>query len=108
MSQRSEQIAEVIQHELNNFLIKEAEPPKDSLITITGVEVSKDLEHAVIDISVLPINKTGTAMDFLKKNLFEAKKYLRKHSVLRRLPKIHLKVDDSALKNREIERALDD
>ena len=70
MSQRSEQIAEVIHHELNNFLIKEAEPPKDTLITITGVEVTKDLEHAFINISILPINKTGTALDFFKRTIF--------------------------------------
>ena len=107
MSHRSEQLAEVIQRELNNFLIKEAEPPRNILITLTKTEVTNDLEHAFVDISVLPIGQTGTALEFLKKNLFWAKKYLRQHSLLRKLPEIHLKVDDSALKRRKIERELD-
>ena len=107
MSYRTEQIAEVIQHQLNNFLIKEAEPPRDMLITITGVEVTKDLSHAFIEVSVLPVNKTGTALVFLKKNLSVAGRYISQYSTLRRVPKLMLKVDDSALKHRRVERALE-
>ena len=107
MSKRAEQIAEVIQRELNNYLIKEAEPPRNLLITLTKVEVTNDLEHAFVDISILPINQTGTALNFLKKNLFAAKNFLRRHSVLRKLPEIHLRIDDFALKSRKIERELE-
>jgi ribosome-binding factor A len=108
MSYRTEQIAEVIQRQLNNFLIKEAEPPRELLITITGAEVVKDLSHAFIEVSVLPVDKTGTALEFLKKNLAAAGRYISKYSTLRRVPKLMLKVDDSALKHRRVERALED
>src|SRR3989339_616220 len=107
MSHRTEQISELIQRQLNDFLIKEAEPPRDILITITGVEVVKDLSHAFVEVSVLPIDKTGTAMDFLKRNLGAAGRYISRYSILRRVPKLMLKVDDSALKHRRVERALE-
>ena len=108
MSKRSEQISEVIKHELNNYLIKESEPPKDTLLTITKVEVTEDLERAFISLSVLPINKTGTVLKFIKKELREASRYLKKHMALRRVPKLEIVVDDSALKLRSIDRALDE
>ena len=108
MSQRAEQIAEVLKHQLNNYLIKEAEPPRDSLITITNVTVTKDLEHAFISLSILPINKTGTATEFFKKHLFFAKKFIQKNSLLRKLPQLHLQIDDAALKYRKVERELED
>ena len=108
MSKRSEQISEVIKHELNNFLIKEAEPPKGTLITIIKVEVTDNLERAFVSLSILPINKTGTVLKFIKKELREATRYLKKHMALRRVPKLEVVVDDSALKLRSVDRALDE
>lgn len=107
MSKRSEQISEVLKHELNNYLIKEAEPPKDTLITITKVEVTQDLERAFISLSVLPIDKTGTVLKFMKREMREASRYLKKHMALRRVPRLEIVVDDSALKLRSVDRALE-
>jgi len=107
MSQRSEQLSEVIKHELNNFLIREVESPKDTLITITKVELTPDLERAIVHISVLPIDKAGTALKFVKKNLGEAARYLNKHSVMRKVPKLSVSLDDYELKHRRIDRLME-
>jgi len=108
MSVRAEQIGEVIKRELNNFIIKELEPPKDSMITITGVELTNDLEKAFIRISVLPVSKAGSAMEYFKKQLGGAAKYLQHNMVMRRVPKMEILIDDYALKHRRIEKALED
>ncbi|MBT3690248.1 ribosome-binding factor A, partial [bacterium] len=53
MEQRARQIAEVIQHELNNFFVREVEFPKDSLATLIKVDVTPDLKHAILYVSIL-------------------------------------------------------
>jgi len=108
MSQRAEQLAEILIREFNTFLIKDAEPPRDIFITLTGVTMTDDLENALIQVSVLPVNKSGTALEFLKKVTPAALRYLGKHMVLRILPRLRYQVDDFALKHRNVERALEE
>lgn len=108
MSRRSEQISEEIHRYLNDFLVKEAEAPRDLLITITEVKVTEDLETAFVSLSVLPVTKAGTAVRFFKAILPEAARYLSRHLRLRRVPKINVKIDEFALKHRRVERALED
>jgi len=107
MSKRVEQISEVILHELNQFIIRELEPPQDVLITITKIKTSDDLHHALIFVSILPVNKTGTAIVFLNKHLSRMRHYLNQKIRLYRLPDLKLVVDDSALKTRSIEREIE-
>ncbi|MFA6304160.1 MAG: ribosome-binding factor A [Patescibacteria group bacterium] len=108
MSQRAEQLAEIIRRELDIFLIKEAEVPRDMFITITEVVVTDDLENSFIKASVLPVDKSGTALAFLKRNAGAAARYLSKQMVMRKVPKLDFKLDDFALKHRSVERALNE
>lgn len=107
MSHRAEQVGEVIKQGLNNFLIKEAEPPRNSLITITEVTVTPDLEQAFIKLSILPINRTGAVLKFIKRELSAISYYLSRHLRLRKIPKLEFKVDDYALKQRKVDRELE-
>lgn len=107
MSKRSEQISEVIRRELNEFIIRELEPPKDLLITITKIETSEDLKHAKISTSILPITKTGTAIRFLSNNLGRMRHLLTQKLTLFHIPQLKIVIDESALKARKIERELE-
>ncbi len=107
MPHRPEQISEVIKQELNNFLIKEAEPPINTLITITEAAVTPDLEQAWVKVSILPINQTGLVLRFLTRQLSGMNRYLQRHVRLRKIPKIEFKVDDYALKHRKVEREIE-
>ncbi|MDP2736746.1 MAG: ribosome-binding factor A [bacterium] len=108
MSQRAEQLAEIIHRELDIFLIKEAEVPRDLFITITGVTITDDLENAFIKVSILPIDKSGTAYSFLKRQAGQAARYLSRKMIMRKVPKLHFAIDDFALKHRNVERALEE
>ena len=108
MSRRSEQLSGEIQHYLNDFLVKEAEVPRDLLITITEVKVTEDLEMAFVSLSVLPVDKSGTAVRFFEAVMPEAARYLSRYLKIRRVPKIKVKIDEYALKHRRVERALED
>ena len=107
MSKRAEQVSEVIKHKLNEYIIRELEPPKDTLITITQIETSEDLKYTLIYVSILPINKTGTALKFLNNNLGRMKHHLDNKLRLHHMPKLKIVVDDSALKSRKIEREIE-
>jgi len=107
MSKRAEQVSEVIKHELNEYIIRELESPKDTLITITQIETSADLKHTMIYVSILPLNKTGSALRFLNNNLGRMKHYLDNKLRLYHIPKLKVVVDDSALKLRKIEREIE-
>lgn len=104
---RAEQVSELIKHEINQFIVKELEPPLGTLITITQISTSADLKNTLIYFSVLPVNKTGTATRFLNNNLGRLRHFLNQRIKIFHLPEIKLTVDDSALKVRKVEREID-
>ena len=106
MFSRSEKIAEVIHKELNNFLIKESEPPKDTFITVTKVEVTKDMSAAFVFLSVLPVTKSGLALNYFKRISGPAAHYISRYLTLFKVPKLIIKIDDFAIKHRSVEREL--
>ena len=107
MSKRVEQISEVIRRELNEFIIRELEPPSDILITVTDIKTTNDIKHTIIFISVLPINKVGLALKFLNNRLGRIKHHLSQRLRLHHLPELKVVADDSALKSRKVERELE-
>lgn len=104
---RHEQISQVILEAFNDFLIREAEMPRDCLATVTKVETTNDLKTAYISLSILPINRAGTILEFMKRHLGEAARYLGKRLKLHMVPKLVLRIDDSELKYRKVERELE-
>lgn len=104
---RAEQISEVIARELNNYLIKELETPKNILITITRVVTSDDLKHSVIYLSILPLNKTASALRFFTANLGGMRRHISSKIKLFHAPDFKVVVDDSALKTRIIDREIE-
>ena len=108
MEQRARQIAEVIQHELNNFFVREVEFPKDSLATLIKVDVTPDLKHAILYVSILPINKTGSVLEVLNKSLGTAKHYVSSKITIRKCPELKIIVDDYELQHRQVAKKLEE
>ena len=88
-------------------MIRDLEFPRDCLATVTKVEVTNDLKQAFIYLSILPINRAGTVLEFMNRHLGEAARYLSKHLKLRIVPKLNLKIDDAELKYRKVDRELE-
>ncbi|HCG76317.1 MAG: ribosome-binding factor A [bacterium (Candidatus Ratteibacteria) CG_4_10_14_3_um_filter_41_18] len=91
--QRAERVGKVIQHNLSEILQSELDDPRISLVSITRVEVSKDLSYARIFI-------TGRSKDSSEKglqSLINAKRIIRKRLAgvlrLRKVPEIIFKLD---------------
>ncbi len=57
-----------------------------SLITVTGVEMSKDEKYANIFFTVFPDAQEKTALEFAKRKRSEFKSFVRQNSTLGRIP----------------------
>jgi ribosome-binding factor A len=52
-SHRPERVGEVIRQVVGEFLASEARDPRIGFVTVTGVDVSPDLSHATVRVSVM-------------------------------------------------------
>ena len=69
-------VAKLIQVEVSSILLREQKVPRGSIVTISVVRVSKDLELAKIYVSVFPENTQTETLEALRKNTWEIRKFL--------------------------------
>ena len=106
MSKRTEQVAELLRIEANNILIRDFEPPMGSLVSVSRITISPDLKNATAYLSVIPDNKLGSALSAVKKFNHHIHKELNKKIVTKIVPKLHWQIDDTDLKYKAIDEAL--
>lgn len=97
--QRSDRVADVIRREVSDILFREVKDPRLSFITITSVDLGKDLRNAKIYYTSL---KEAEELEEIKKSLKKAvgfvQRKLGKRVHLRYLPQLSF-VYDSSLKH---------
>jgi ribosome-binding factor A len=87
MAKRVAQINQGLRQELANILNKELEL-KNTLITVSYVNCSDDLNYAQVGVSVLPDKLAGTALRALRAKSGQIAKALQKRTTIRKIPKI--------------------
>lgn len=102
---RYERVSSLIQAELNKIILREIETP-GVLITITQIEVAKDLERAIVYFSVLPSDKAREVLGVLNKNRAHLQYLLMKKINIKPMPKISFKIDYGPEKAAQVEKAL--
>ncbi|MCK5211329.1 ribosome-binding factor A [Candidatus Parcubacteria bacterium] len=102
---RMDQINEQLAQELARLINELVEMP-DALITVTRVKCSANLREATVMISVLPDNKTGTALSQVKKQNSNFIKHLNKRLVLKNMPRLRWQIDPTERKAEELEQAI--
>lgn len=106
--QRSRRIEEQIQRLLSEFVRREVKDPRVGLITITAVEVSRDLSHAKV--FVLPFDGKHPAAEVLTA-LRSAAGFLRIHLkkalAIRHVPELHFAIDESIDRAAEMSALID-
>jgi ribosome-binding factor A len=103
MSQRTERVDELLRQEIGALLAKEIGDPRIGFATITDVETTPDLRHAKVWVSVIgqkgdrdeTLRALRAAMPFIR---HELGKRLR----IRRIPDLHVHLDDSAARGTRI------
>ncbi|KGK82305.1 30S ribosome-binding factor RbfA [Pseudomonas stutzeri] len=111
---RTQRIGDQMQRELAQLIQREIKDPRLGLVTITGVDVSRDLSHAKIFITIMGQDDNEEAVRDNLRILNEAAGFLRmqlgKSMKLRSVPQLHFNYDASIRRGVElsslIERAV--
>ena len=107
MSQRTEQIDQLLRQEIAAIVAREVADPRIGFATITDVETAGDLRHATVWVSVIgqpderkqTVRALSRAMPFVRHTLGGR---LR----LKRIPELHVKLDDTAERGTRVLRLL--
>ena len=96
MSKRTQQVADEIQRIVSEVIQYELKDPRVGFATVVGVDLSADLQHAKVRISVLDESQRADTMEGLER----AKGFIRRRVAqelrhLRSVPELHLMLDTS-------------
>jgi ribosome-binding factor A len=106
-SHRPERVAELVRQIVAEFLTGEVRDPRIGFVTVTGVDVSPDLSHAKVRVSVMGDDEARTRS---LEGLGSAARYLRaqlaKGLPLRVTPELHFELDKGLEHAQRIDRVL--
>jgi ribosome-binding factor A len=107
-NRRADRVAEAIREEAATFLNEGAKDPRlVGLVTVTAVDVSRDLRLAKIFVSVLGTDTERAAtFDALASRTSHLRSRLARSLQLRVVPEISFKLDDSVARAARIESLL--
>jgi ribosome-binding factor A len=91
MEHRQEKVANVIKEALAEFI--EMNSNRQSMITITNVDLTSDFKRVNIFVTVFPEHAENAGIDFLKRQRSDAREHLKKRSRLARIPHIDFHID---------------
>ena len=98
MSQKEDKIREILRELIAQFLSRESN--RQSLITVTDVEIRSHGSRATILITVLPENKEESAVEFVHRQLANIRTYIMNSSRIAHVPFFDVRID-SGEKNRQ-------
>lgn len=107
-TQRQRRVGQLLQEEISRIIREDMQDPHVGFVTVTEVEVSVDLRHAQVYVSVLGDETTrqetmatfsGKAARFIRGQLADS-------VALKYIPELHFRVDDSARQAGHIEMLL--
>jgi ribosome-binding factor A len=97
MSQRTDRVDELLRQEIGTLLAKELADPRIGFATITDVETSPDLRHAKVWVSVIGGRSDRTeTVRALQASMGFVRHELGKRLRIKRIPALHIHLDDSA------------
>ena len=105
---RTRRVGEQMQRELSELIQRELKDPRVGMITVTGVEVSRDMSHAKVFVTVLggqqsveqSLAALGHAAGFLRHELGQRMK-------LRIIPELHFFYDASVERGAHLSALID-
>lgn len=108
---RSERVAGQLRRELAQLIQQEIKDPDVGFISLSDVEVSRDLSHARVYVTVFEPEKAKTSLQALARAAPFLRRRLGSCLRLRQVPELHFRHDDSVEKGSHIDqliaRALD-
>ena len=107
MNQKDDKLKEVIRALAADYFSRESN--RQSLITVTNIDLRNRASKAIILMTVLPEDKQQAALEFAQRQLSEFREYVKKNSRIQRIPFFEARLDVGE-KNRqrmdEIEKSI--
>lgn len=104
---RAEKVQEFIQQEVSKIILTEMKDPRIGFVTITNVEVTNDLRHAKIFVSLMGSDEQkANTWQGLKSALGFIRSEIGKRMRLRFVPELSLHLDESLEYSAHIQKLL--
>jgi ribosome-binding factor A len=100
---RSERVAGQIRRDLARLIQQEIKDPKVGFISLSDVEVTRDLSHAKVFITVFEPDKAKESLQALRHAATFLRRRLGQELRLRHVPELHFVHDDSVEKGSHID-----
>ena len=106
-SSRQQRVGDLLREEISEIVRMKMRDPRLGFLTVTDVEVSRDLRHASVFVSVLGAEKEGTtALGILNKASGFVRSELGHRVELRYTPELRFIIDKSAERGARISAVL--
>jgi len=92
---RSERVAGQIRRDLAKLIQQEIKDPEVGFVSLSDVEVTRDLSHAKVYITVFEPDKAKESLKALRRASSFLRSRLAKELRLRHVPELHFEHDDS-------------
>lgn len=103
MSHRAEQVSSTVKRIVQTVLVRGLSDPRiRGMITITEIQLSKDLQHAKILVSVYPENYENTTILGLQSATMRIQRQLNDKLHMKKPPKLRFALDHQFKKQKEI------
>ncbi len=109
MTPRTDRVDELLRQEIGSILARDVADPRIGFATITDVETAPDLRHAKVWVSVIGTDAERTAtLAALDRAMGFVRRELGTRLRLRRIPDLHVRLDDTAERGTRVLRLLDE
>jgi ribosome-binding factor A len=103
---RTDRVADYLQRELAGLIQRELRDPRIGMVSVTGVEVSRDLGHARVYVTVLGADTAEQAaenVEALNRAAGFLRSQLSRDSSMRSVPQLRFYFDSSVGRGRDLE-----
>lgn len=105
--QRSERVAGQLRRDLARLIQLELKDPKVGFVSVSDVEVTRDLAHAKVYVTVFEPEKAGESLQALRRAATFLRTRLGRELRLRHVPELHFIHDDSVEQGSHIDDLID-
>jgi len=103
---RSERVAGQLRRDLATLIQKEIKDPEVGFVSLSDVEVSRDLSHAKVFITVFEPEKAKTSLKALRRAAPFLRTRLAQMMRMRHVPELHFSHDDSVEQGSHIDELI--
>jgi ribosome-binding factor A len=108
MSLRMEKVNELIRQKTAEIVARDVDFKLGVFVTVTKADVSPDLRHARVLVSVLPLSEGHYVLETLKHEAYSLQRALNKQLHMKPLPRIAFVLDTTEDRAQKVEDILQD